>query len=93
VFETIQFNSIRRTDMQLFKRSPIVPLLIANALALALLGLPMRAAADGGDYCPAGSAGCHCWDGTDGNGTEWSPPGCYDQEIPNFDCHGGSWCE
>jgi len=72
--------------MQLLKKVPVPALLVANLFALAVLLSPQDASA-GGDYCPAGSVGCKCWDG---GGI--SPSGCYDQAAHEYLCHGGDWC-
>lgn len=73
--------------MSLLKRFSIPSLVAANGLALGVLLGVEDTAAFGGDYCPSSAIGCHCWDG---GGI--SPPGCYEQYAPEFQCHGGDWC-
>jgi len=64
----------------------LTSLVFANALALGVLMSPTPATA--GDFCPNGADGCKCWDGAG-----ISPPGCYENAAPVFECHGADWCE
>lgn len=70
--------------MNVSKRSPILWLVLANAIALAVLVLTPPVASAGGinDYCDETEvAGCGCLDAT-----VWYPGGCYDHAGPGFSC-------